>query len=108
MGIDRLADPIQYLQAARKLVKSSGGLIIISSPYTWKVEHTPTENWIGGKFVDGEKSFTQNALTKFFAGSSEDGFPKAELVETKRIPFVIADADMTSQVTYSHCTVFRT
>ena len=27
-----------------------GGLLILSSPYTWKEEHTEVDKWIGGKY----------------------------------------------------------
>ncbi len=39
-----------------------GGLLIISSPYTWMEEHTPVEKWIGGFKKNGENFFTVDGL----------------------------------------------
>ena len=27
---------------------SSDGILVVASPYTWRPEYTPLENWIGG------------------------------------------------------------
>jgi len=76
-----------------------GGLLIIASPYTWKPEHTPVENWLGGYLKDAESHFTVDGL-------KEALLPNLVLLEEKKIPFVIPDADGTFQYTYSNCTIF--
>ncbi|CAD7946966.1 unnamed protein product [Amoebophrya sp. A120] len=87
--IDRLHDPMQYLQACKKLVNPDKGLIIHCSPYTWKPEHTEIEKWVGGKFTPQmEKLFTEQALQEFMEKDNE-----FKLVETRKIPFVIPDTD---------------
>jgi hypothetical protein len=76
-----------------------GGLLVISSPYTWMEEHTPLENWIGGYKKNGENYFTVDGLKELLK-------PELALLEVHRIPFVIPDADGTFQYTYSNCTIF--
>jgi hypothetical protein len=76
-----------------------GGLLVISSPYTWMSEHTPPEKWIGGFKKNGENFFTVDGLKELLQ-------PELKLLEVHRIPFVIPDADGTFQYTYSNCTIF--
>jgi len=50
--IDRLARPQDLLSEAKSRL-NPGGLLVISSPYTWLEEFTPKKHWIGG-LKDGE------------------------------------------------------
>ena len=63
-----------------------GGLLIISSPYTWKPEHTEPSKWLGGYQADGENKFTVDGLRAHLA-------PELVLLEELKVPFVIPDAD---------------
>ena len=76
-----------------------GGLLIISSPYTWMPEQTVMENWLGGYLKDAENHFTEDGL-------KEALLPDFHLLEKQKIPFVIPDADGTYQYTNSICTIF--
>jgi len=96
--IDRLHTPIEWLKRSKEMLKP-GGLLIIASPYTWKPEHTAVEKWIGGYLKDAENYFTVDGL-------KEAMMPDLVLLEEKKIPFVIPDADGTFQYTYSNCTIF--
>lgn len=96
--IDRLHTPSLWIQQSKEML-SAGGLLIISSPYTWKQEHTPLHHWVGGYLKDGENYFTIDGL-------KEALLPDLVLLEERKIPFVIPDADGTFQYTYSNCTVF--
>ena len=78
---------------------SETGLLIISSPYTWKPEHTDPDKWIGGLVKDGREQFTEDGLKTLLE-------PELELKEVIKVPFVIPDPDGTFQYTYSNCTVF--
>jgi SAM-dependent methyltransferase len=99
--IDRLHTPTKFVKDAVKLLNPKNGLLIVSSPYTWKPEHTAQENWIGGKFVDAEKYFTEQGLEDMLRPLN------AEMREVLRVPFAIPDEDGTFQVTFSNCTVFQ-
>jgi len=39
-----------------------GGLLVITSPYTWLEEFTPRERWLGGIKIDGENVTTRDGL----------------------------------------------
>lgn len=78
---------------------SETGILIISSPYTWKPEHTKPEHWIGGLERAGREVTTKEGLCDLLS-------PELELLDTLRVPFVIPDSDGTFQYTYSNTTVF--
>ena len=35
---------------------------MVASPYTWRPEHTPVSNWLGGTLKDAENHFTVDGL----------------------------------------------
>ena len=78
---------------------SDTGLLIISSPYTWKPEHTEPALWLGGQVREGRPLLTQDGLVNILG-------PDLVLLETQKVPFVIPDSDGTFQYTYSNCTIF--
>jgi len=45
--IDRLPDPARCLARMPELI-SSGGWLVMTSPYTWLEEYTPREKWLDG------------------------------------------------------------
>jgi len=45
--VDRVPDPRRALDELAR-VTAPGGLLIVGSPYTWKEEFTPREQWLGG------------------------------------------------------------
>eukprot|EP00090_Calanus_glacialis_P047225 TRINITY_DN9685_c0_g1_i1.p1 TRINITY_DN9685_c0_g1~~TRINITY_DN9685_c0_g1_i1.p1 ORF type:complete len:1465 (-),score=349.19 TRINITY_DN9685_c0_g1_i1:88-4482(-) len=96
--IDRLHTPIDWVKQSQAMLRE-GGLLIIASPYTWKPEHTPNDKWLGGYLKDAENHFTVDGL-------KEAVMPDLVLLEEKKVPFVIPDADGTFQYTYSNCTIF--
>lgn len=51
--IDRLYDPRKFLSMIHQRIVP-GGLLVISSPYTWSTEFTEKDLWLGGLRVDGE------------------------------------------------------
>lgn len=59
--IDRLYDPAKFLdEIGRRIVP--GGVLVLTSPYTWLEEHTPKPQWLGGFKRDGERYTTLDAL----------------------------------------------
>lgn len=98
--IDRLYDPMLFLNDVKHRVKS-GGLLIISSPYTWLEEFTAKENWLGGYTKDGIEVTTLDGLRS----ALEDSF---ELVdEPLDTPFVIRETARKFQHTIAQVTVWR-
>ncbi|MDP3540505.1 MAG: 5-histidylcysteine sulfoxide synthase [Azonexus sp.] len=59
--IDRLYSPAKFLESIHERL-NPGGLLLISSPYTWLAEHTRREAWIGGFKKDGENFGTLDGL----------------------------------------------
>jgi putative 4-mercaptohistidine N1-methyltranferase len=59
--IDRLYDPRKFLETIHERL-NLGGVLIISSPYTWLEEFTKKENWLGGIRRAGEPYMTLDAL----------------------------------------------
>ena len=59
--LDRLYDPKRFLETIHERLKL-GGILVITSPYTWLEEFTKKENWLGGFRKGGEPYMTLDAL----------------------------------------------
>jgi putative 4-mercaptohistidine N1-methyltranferase len=59
--IDRLHDPRRFLETIHERL-TPGGVLVITSPYTWLEEFTKKENWLGGFRQAGEPYWTLDAL----------------------------------------------
>ena len=97
--VDRLYDPRMFLDAIGGRVLP-GGLLVITSPYTWLEEYTPKSKWLGGRREHGE------ALTTFagIARALDGGF---DLVQRSDIPFVIRETARKHQHSIADLTVWR-
>jgi 5-histidylcysteine sulfoxide synthase/putative 4-mercaptohistidine N1-methyltranferase len=82
--IDRLYDPRKFLADISKRIVP-GGVLVITSPYTWLKEHTPRSQWLGGFKRDGERYTTLDALHELLA---PDFVP---LGIPRDLPFVIRE-----------------
>lgn len=97
--IDRLYDPKKFLDdVAARL--NDGGMLILTSPYTWQEESTPKEKWIGGYKRDGENVTTQEGLEEILG-------KEFELIATRDIPFVIQETARKHQYTIAHMTIWE-
>ncbi|MEY2700787.1 MAG: 5-histidylcysteine sulfoxide synthase [Pseudomonadota bacterium] len=82
--IDRLYDPARFLELIAQRIRP-GGILVISSPYTWLEEHTPKEAWLGGFKRDGESLTTLQALQEHLA-------PHFRMLgQPEDVPFVIRE-----------------
>jgi 5-histidylcysteine sulfoxide synthase/putative 4-mercaptohistidine N1-methyltranferase len=98
--IDRLYDPIKFLQDVHNRI-NVGGLLVLSSPYTWLEEFTDLENWVGGYRKDGEPFSTLDGLKEQLA-------EHFELVEApKDLPFVIRETARKYQHTIAQLSIWR-
>jgi putative 4-mercaptohistidine N1-methyltranferase len=59
--LDRLYDPILFLKQIHQRI-NAGGLLVLTSPYTWLEEHTEKANWLGGFKKDGESFSTLDGI----------------------------------------------
>ncbi len=83
--IDRLYDPSLFLELVKSRL-NCGGLLVITSPYTWLEEFTERAKWLGGFKADtGENYSTYEGLRDALA---------PELITLKEpvdVPFVIRE-----------------
>ncbi|WP_261641995.1 5-histidylcysteine sulfoxide synthase [Erwinia mallotivora] len=98
--IDRLRQPKRFLQDITRML-NSGGILMLSSPYTWLEEFTPKENWLGGIRENGEALTTYQALQRLLAADFE------EVAVPQDVPFVIRETARKYQHTVAQLTVWR-
>ena len=65
--IDRLYDPKKFLSSIHERL-NMGGVLVLTSPYTWLEEFTLRENWVGGIRKDGEPYSTLDGLKDMLGG----------------------------------------
>lgn len=98
--IDRLSNPAKFLRDIAERIRP-GGILVLSSPYTWLAEFTPKERWIGGLRRDGESIDTLTGLKallgEHFALHPE--FPRD-------LPFVIRETARKYQHSIAQVTVW--
>ena len=97
--IDRLYEPLLFLESIRSRLRA-GGLLVITSPYTWLEDYTPKAKWLGGIREAGEPLTT-------FAGLQQTLAPHFEFVHRKDVPFVIRETARKHQHTIAEMTVWR-
>lgn len=97
--IDRLYDPKKFLDSMASRI-NDGGMLILTSPYTWQEESTPKEKWIGGYKKDGENVTTLDGLKEILGKDFE-------LIDTKDVPFVIQETARKHQYTIAHMTIWQ-
>jgi putative 4-mercaptohistidine N1-methyltranferase len=96
--IDRLSNPQECLGQLPALIKP-GGQLVIASPYTWLIDYTPRENWLGGFMRGGQPVRTFDSLKKILA-------PHFDLSGRKDLPFVIREHTRKFQLGFSEATVW--
>jgi 5-histidylcysteine sulfoxide synthase/putative 4-mercaptohistidine N1-methyltranferase len=97
--IDRLYDPSLFLDGIAERILA-GGLLVITSPYTWLEEYTPKARWIGGRREHGEPLSTLAGLTRTLE-------PRFSLLHREDIPFVIRETARKHQHTLAEMTIWR-
>lgn len=98
--IDRLYSPAKFLSAIHERL-NLGGILMLTSPYTWLTEHTPREEWIGGFKKDGESFTTLDGLKALLGEHFE--LQRAPL----EVPFVIRETKRKFQHTLSEVTFWK-
>jgi 5-histidylcysteine sulfoxide synthase/putative 4-mercaptohistidine N1-methyltranferase len=98
--IDRLYSPRQFLSAIHERL-NIGGVLMITSPYTWLEEHTPREEWIGGYKKDGENVSTLDGLKAILGEHFTLMQPPVD------VPFVIRETNHKFQHTLSEVTLWE-
>ena len=97
--IDRLYDPALFLDGIASRILA-GGLLVITSPYTWLEDYTPKDKWIGGRREHGEPLSTLAGLTRLLE-------PRFSLVDREDVPFVIRETARKHQHSIAEMTIWR-
>ncbi|QOJ23243.1 MAG: 5-histidylcysteine sulfoxide synthase [Gammaproteobacteria bacterium] len=98
--IDRLYDPAKLLNSIHTRI-NPGGLLMITSPYTWLTEHTKKEAWIGGFKRDGENFTTLDGLKEMLG-------KHFRLIQgPQAVPFVIRETKRKFQHTLAEVTIWE-
>jgi 5-histidylcysteine sulfoxide synthase/putative 4-mercaptohistidine N1-methyltranferase len=97
--IDRVYDPALFLEGIADRIPS-GGILAITSPYTWLEEYTPRAKWLGGRREHGEPLTTARGLAGLLDG-------RFELLSRADVPFVIRETARKHQHTIAEMTVWR-
>jgi 5-histidylcysteine sulfoxide synthase/putative 4-mercaptohistidine N1-methyltranferase len=82
----RLPSPRSFLSrlgGPRGLVRP-GGLLLLTTPFTWREEFTPREAWLGGREVNGRSVSSADALSEELSGDFE-------LIESTDLPLLIRE-----------------
>jgi 5-histidylcysteine sulfoxide synthase/putative 4-mercaptohistidine N1-methyltranferase len=98
--IDRLYDPATFLATIHERI-NEGGLLIITSPYTWLEEFTQRDKWIGGLRKDGENVTTLQAMAQLLLPHF------VSLIPPRDIAFVIRETGRKFQHSIAQMTVWE-
>ena len=98
--LDRLYDPGRFLENIQDRV-NLGGLLVLTSPYTWLEEFTKREKWVGGIRKDGEPYFTTQGLQESLSAHFR------MIDQPRNIEFVIRETRRKFQHTISQMTVWE-
>jgi len=98
--IDRLYSPRKFLSSIHERI-NPGGLLVLTSPYTWLEEYTKKAEWLGGYREAGEQVWSldgvKSALSEHFR----------LLGEPRELPFVIRETRRKFQHTVAQLTVWE-
>ncbi len=97
--IDRLPDPARCLENIGQII-SQGGILAITSPYTWLQEYTPKDKWLGGFIKDGQAVRSAETLQNILQ-------PEFAAIESLDMPFLIREHARKNQYSVAHATLWR-
>lgn len=96
--LDRLYAPREFLAQLNGCVLQ-GGLLVLTSPYTWLEEFTPKDQWLGARCFEGRPLTSFDALRECLAGW--------ELIERFDLPFVLRETSRKYQHSLADYTIWR-
>ncbi|MDQ8185553.1 putative 4-mercaptohistidine N1-methyltransferase [Pelagicoccus sp. SDUM812002] len=97
--IDRLPDPRKCLENIGKIL-NAGGILAITSPYTWLEEYTPKSKWLGGFEKDGAPVRSYQTIREVLATEFDE-------IESLDMPFLIREHARKNQYSVAHATLWR-
>jgi len=98
--LDRLSDPRGFLETIHERIHP-GGILVLTSPYTWLEEFTKKADWIGGIRKAGEPYMTLEGIRELLG-------PRFTMVDEPRdVEFVIRETRRKYQHTIAEATVWQ-
>ncbi len=97
--IDRMVHPRAFLETVHERL-NEGGLLVLTSPYTWLEEYTARAEWLGGYEKDGRPVATLDGLRAILDR-------RFRLVDRRDVPFVIRETARKFQHTLAEMTVWE-
>lgn len=98
--IDRLYAPETFLLKIHQYLVQ-GGILLISSPYTWLTEYTEKSKWLGGFIQNGEHKTTLQTLKRLL----DPHF--TQIGDAQDVDFVIRETQRKFQHSVSEVTVWK-
>jgi len=93
--IDRLPHPKKFLSQVLPSLVNPGAKVLLTSPYTWTTEYTPSSRWLGSSSTD---SFS--ALKKIL-------LPSFRLIDRTNLPFLLRETRRKFQYTFADATIWQ-
>ncbi len=97
--IDRLPDPAKCLESIPDYLNTNG-LLAITSPYTWLIEYTPKDKWLGGYTENGNPLRTSDRLGQLLS-------PRFRFAGERNLPFLIREHERKNQYSIAHATLWQ-
>ncbi|WP_369600418.1 putative 4-mercaptohistidine N1-methyltransferase [Hahella sp. SMD15-11] len=97
--IDRLHHPAAALAGLIPRLRP-GGVLAITSPYTWLDDFTPRHHWLGGYRIQAKPITTREGLAEVLDSLEPVGTPR-------EVPFVIRETARKFQHTLADMTIWR-
>ena len=88
--LDRVKDPKKLLLKVLPGVVRPGGLLLLTSPYTWTPEFTPRSRWLKDSFPDVQKLLS----------------PAFRLVRRQDLPFLLREHRRKFQLSFADATLW--
>ena len=88
--VDRVQDPKKLLRKVLPGLVRTGGLLLLTSPYTWSKEFTPQHQWLKDSFP---------AIRKLLA-------PHFRLLRRRDLPFLLREHRRKFQLTFADATLW--
>ena len=89
--VDRVKDPKRLLQKILPSLVRPGGLVLLTSPYTWTKEFTPSSRWPKDSFPS-----IRNILS-----------PDFRLLRRQDLPFLLREHRRKFQLTFADATIWK-
>ena len=89
--IDRLPEPARFLKKVLPQLVRPGGILLLTSPYTWSSDFTPETRWLHDSFPTIQRSLR----------------PHFRLIHRQNLPFLLREHRRKFQYTFADATLWR-